>query len=265
MSSPAKTERPQLKAAPGGSRFSGLLVIAKKDLAEMLNSPMAYVLYVIFLLVTGYFFAQPLFVVNQANLAQFMDLVPLILVFLTPAVTMRLFAEELKTGTFEILVSLPLKTYEIVIGKYLAGLGVISLALLLTGIYPLILEFLGEPDWGAVIGAYLGNCFLVAALAAIGVFASSLTKNQVIAYLVAWAVGFAFFLAGKVIVFVPYPLSEIVNFLGFDAHVENIARGVLDSRDILYFVSLAGFFLTLPLLRFERRLRGSFVAARRNS
>ncbi|MBI4369978.1 MAG: ABC transporter permease subunit, partial [Elusimicrobia bacterium] len=207
----------------------GFWVIARRDLFEMLHSPMAYVLFVIYLLVTGYFFSQPLFVIGQASLTEFMDLVPLILIFLVPAVTMRSFSDELKTGTFEILATLPLPTWQIVFGKFLASLGLVATALALTGIYPLVLEFLGEPDWGAAIGAYMGNFFLVAALSAIGVSASSMTKNQVIAYLVSWVTGFALFLAGKVIVFFPYPISEIINFLGFDSHVANIARGVLDS------------------------------------
>ncbi|MBI4668277.1 MAG: ABC transporter permease subunit [Elusimicrobia bacterium] len=237
--------------------FAGIWSVAKKDLREMLNSPMAYVLYVIFLLVTGYFFAQPLFVVGQANMAPFMDLVPLILVFLVPAITMRSLAEEFKSGTFEILTTLPLKIHEIVLGKYLAGLLVVGLALVLTGIYPVILEFLGSPDWGAVIGAYIGNFFLVSALASIGLFASSLTRNQVIAYLVSWAVGFGLFLAGKVIVFFPYPFADLLNFIGFDSHVDNISRGVLDSRDVLYFISLAAFFLSLALMRLEKKFRSA--------
>lgn len=240
-----------------GLSLSGIWVVAKKDFLEMINAPVAYVLYVIFLLVTGYFFSQPLFVLNQANLAPFMDLVPLVLVFLVPAVSMRSLSEELKTGTFEILATLPLKVYEIVIGKYLAVTALVSIAMLLTGIYPLVLEFLGSPDWGAVIGAYLGNIFLIAALSAMGIFASSLTKNQITAYLISWVIGFALFLAGKVIIFFPYPLSALVSFLGFDFHVENIARGVLDSRDILYFLSLSALFLTLPIMRFEKQLRGS--------
>ncbi|MEK7287633.1 MAG: ABC transporter permease subunit [Elusimicrobiota bacterium] len=239
--------------------FAGIWVVAKKDFLEMVNSPVAYVLYVIFLLVTGYFFSQPLFVLNQASMAPFMDLVPLILVFLVPAVAMRSFSEEIKSGTFEILATLPLRVYEIVIGKYLAVVGLVGIAMMLTGIYPIVLEFLGRPDWGAVIGAYLGNLFLIAALAAMGIFASSLTKNQITAYLISWVIGFALFLAGKVIIFFPYPLSALVSFLGFDSHMENIARGVLDSRDILYFLSLSAFFLALPLVRFEKRLRGSYA------
>lgn len=228
-------------------------VIARRDFTETLNSPVAYVFFIIYLLVTGYFFSQPLFVVNRADLAPFMDLVPLILVFLVPAITMRSFAEEEKSGTLEILATLPFKPFEIVLGKYLACFLLVGTSLILTFVYPLILAVLGSPDWGAVCGAYTGNLLLVGALAAIGVFASSLTRNQVVAYAVAWVTGFAFFMAGKVLVFFPYPLSAMLNFLGFDAHVANIARGVLDSRDIVYFLSMAGFFLALPLIRYERR------------
>lgn len=236
--------------------LNSIWIVARKDLREMLNSPIAYVLYVIFLLVTGYFFAQPLFVIASANLAPFMDLVPLILVFLVPAITMRAFAEEFKSGTFEILATLTLKTYEIVLGKYLASVILVGVSLILTLIYPVILEILGAPDWGAVLGSYAGNFFLVLALAAIGVFASSLTRNQVIGYLIAWALGFTFFMAGKVIVFFPYPLSEVLNFMGFDSHMANISRGILDSRDIVYFMSVSAFFLSLPIARIEKRLRG---------
>ncbi len=239
--------------------MSGILTVAKKDMREMLNSPIAYVLYVIFLLVTGYFFSQPLFVVGQANLAPFMEMVPLILVFLVPAITMRSLAEEFKSGTFEILATLPFKTYEIVIGKFVACLTLVALALALTLIYPLVLGILGKPDWGAVAGAYAGNLFLIAALTAIGIFASGLSKNQVIGYLIAWAMGFVLFMAGKVLVFFPYPVNDILNFVGFDSHVESIARGVLDTRDLLYFVSVAAFFLSLPLIRLEKRRKGVYA------
>ncbi|MEK6544632.1 MAG: ABC transporter permease subunit [Elusimicrobiota bacterium] len=234
-------------------RDSPVVTVARRDLKEMLDSPIAYVLFVIYLLVTGYFFSQPLFIMNQANIAPFMDLVPLILIFLVPAVTMRSFSEELKSGTFEVLVTLPLKPHEIVLGKYLGCLGLVAISLALTLIYPVILTVLGRPDWGAVTGAYLGNLFLVAALAAIGVFASSVTRNQIVAYLMSWVIGFAFFMAGKVLVFFPYPLSSFFNYLGFDAHVANIARGVIDIRDMVYFVTLAGFFLALPLIHYEKR------------
>ncbi|MBI4062984.1 MAG: ABC transporter permease subunit [Elusimicrobia bacterium] len=243
--------------------LSGIWVVAKKDFWEMMNSPMAYVLYAIFLLVTGYFFSQPLFMINQANVAPFMELVPLILVFLVPAVTMRSLAEEFKAGTFEILATLPLKTYEVVVGKYLASVAVVTGALGLTVVYPVTLEILGDPDWGAVAGSYIGNVFLVAALCAIGVFASGLTRNQVVAYLIAWVTGFGFFLAGKVIMFFPYPLSDVINFMGFDCHLQNISRGVLDSRDLVYFLSLASFFLVLPLMRIEKKLRGASIQGNR--
>ncbi|MFC1521296.1 ABC transporter permease subunit [Elusimicrobiota bacterium] len=237
------------------SLFTGIWVVAKKDFREMINSPIAYVLGVIFMLVTGYFFAQPLFVMKQANIAPLMDIVPMILVFLVPAVTMRSFADEHKSGTFEILATLPLNTYEIVIGKYLACVALISSVFMLTFIYPVMLEILGEPDWGAVFGAYFGHIFLIAALASIGIFISSLTRNQVIAYLGAWMIGFIFFMAGKTLMFFPYPISEILNFIGFDAHMENISRGVLDSRDLIYFLSLAALFLCLPLIKIEAKLR----------
>jgi ABC-2 type transport system permease protein len=128
-------------------------------------------------------------------------------------------------------------------------------ALAATLVFPFILEFLGEPDWGIVAGAYLGNLFLAGALAAIGVFASSLTHNQVIAYLAGWAVCFAFFMFGKTTVFFPYPLNAVIEFIGFDSHVENVARGILDTRDLAYFTSLIGFFLAMPIAQIERRHR----------
>lgn len=229
--------------------------VARKDLAEALNSPVAYVLFIIFALVTGYFFSQPLFLVKQANLAPFLDLVPLILVFLVPAVTMRSFAEEYRSGTHEIWMTLPLKTYEVVLGKFAAAWALVGLSVAATLVYPFVLELLGDPDWGAIAGAYLGHLFLAAALASIGVFTSGITRNQVVAYLSSWALCFALFMAGKAVAFFPYPISEMLHFIGFDSHVENISRGVLDTRDIVYFCSISMFFLVLLMIRLEKNHR----------
>ena len=212
--------------------------ILNKELRDYFISPIAYIVISIFLLVTGWFFFSTFFLFNQADLRNFFDLLPIIFSFVIPAVTMRLFSEELNVGSYEILVTLPVTFKDIIFGKFLAGVLFIALALAPTISYPIFISFLGELDWGPVIGGYVGAVFLGAAYTAVGLFASALTRNQIIAFIVGVGICFALTLIDKMLFFFPRSLLSIINYLGADFHFNNIAKGIIDTRDILYFLSV---------------------------
>lgn len=224
-------------------------VIIKKELKAYFNSPIAYIFITIFLVLTGWLFFRSFFIVNQANLRDFFIVMPYVFLFLVPAITMRLFAEEKKQKTIEILMSWPLKEYEIVLGKFLASLIFLIIALVLTLPIPIIVNSLGSPDWGIIIGSYLGTIFLGATYLAVGLAISSLTKNQIIAFILAVVIIFVLFIVGESFVLIAMPswLAPIFRFVGLGSHFNNIGRGVIDSRDIIYYLSMIGLFLYLNI------------------
>lgn len=234
-------------------RWGRFRALYKKEARAYFNTPTAYIVVVAFLLITGYFFAQPLFIVNTASLSSILDVAPLLLVFFVPAVTMRLFAEETKSGTVEILATLPVEDAEVLLAKYAAALTVVALALAGTLTFPVTLGSLGRLDWGASAGAYAGLFLSAAVLAAGGLLASTLTRNQIIAFIFGFFIAFSLFLLGKVRTFVPLWLSPVTEFLGLDAHLDNLGKGIADSRDLLYYLSASGYFLYLAYLNLYSR------------
>jgi ABC-2 type transport system permease protein len=213
--------------------------IFKKEFQSYFVSPIAYIVIAIFLIVTGWFFFSTFFLFNQASVRNFFALLPLIFAFVIPAVTMRLFSEELNVGTYEILLTLPVTFKEVVLGKFLGALAFVAALLIPTLAYPVTVAFLGDLDWGPVIGGYLGALLLGASFSAVGLFASSLTRNQIVAFIIGVAICFALVLIDKILFFLPAQIIGILEYLGADFHFENISKGILDSRDILYFLSLA--------------------------
>ena len=223
--------------------------LLRKELRAYFDTPAAYVVSVVMLLISGWLFAQPLFLVNLATLAGLADNLQLLLVFFVPALAMRLYAEEQRAGTLETLSALPVSDLEVLAAKFLSALAVLTFMLAGTLFFPATLSLLGDPDWGATAGAYAGLWLEGAALAAAGLWASSLTRNQVVAFITAFLIGFVLFLVGKVQPLLPPAAAPLLGFLGFDSHLETLSRGVLDTRDLVYFASLAGFFLHLTHLR----------------
>jgi ABC-2 type transport system permease protein len=213
--------------------------ILKKEFTSYFVSPIAYIVISIFLLVTGWFFFTTFFLFNQANLRNFFALLPIIFSFVVPAITMRLFSEELNVGSYEILLTLPVRFRDVVLGKFLAAVLFIAAMLIPTFAYPITVSFLGQLDWGPVAGGYIGAVLLGAAFSAIGLFASSLTRNQIIAFITGMAICFSLTLIDKMLFFLPHSLLGFLEYLGADFHFENISKGIIDSRDILYFVSVA--------------------------
>jgi len=213
--------------------------IFKKEFGGYFISPIAYIVISIFLILTGWFFFSTFFLYNQADLRNFFSLLPLTFSFVIPAVTMRLFSEEFNTGSYELLLTLPVSPVDIVLGKFLAALAFVAVMLLPTLSYGACISFLGDLDAGPLIGGYVGALLLGSAFAAIGLFASSLTHNQIIAFIFGMAICFSLTLLDKMLIFLPDSLLDIFQFLSADSHFQNIARGIIDSRDLLYFLSLS--------------------------
>ncbi|MBW1916197.1 MAG: ABC transporter permease subunit [Deltaproteobacteria bacterium] len=209
-----------------------------KELRSYFVSPIAYIVISIFLLVTGWFFFMTFFLFNQAGLRNFFTLLPVIFPFVVPAVTMKLFSEELNVGSYEILLTMPVTFIDIVLGKFLASVAFIAAMLIPTLAYPVTISFLGQLDWGPVVGGYIGAVLLGAAFSAIGLFASSLTRNQIIAFIIGVAICFGLTLIDKMLFFLPSSLLGFFGYLGADFHFQNISKGVIDSRDVLYFLSI---------------------------
>jgi ABC-2 type transport system permease protein len=213
--------------------------IFKKEFSVYFVSPIAYIVISIFLLVTGWFFFTTFFLYNQANLRNFFALLPITFSFVVPAITMRLFSEELSVGSYEMLLTMPVTFLDVVLGKFLAAVVFVAAMLVPTFAYPVTVSFLGQLDWGPVVGGYVGAILLGAAFSAIGLFASSLTRNQIIAFIVGVAICFSLTLIDKVLFFLPQSMVGVLEYLGADFHFENISRGIIDSRDIVYFLSVS--------------------------
>ena len=160
---------------------------------------------------------------------------------------MRLLAEERRAGTIEILVTLPVKDEEIVVGKFLAGFALTAISIVLTFIAYLTISSLGNADFGAAFGGYLGLILMSGVYVAIGLFTSSLSPNQIIAFIVGFVIIFAFFMLDKILPFLPDALASFFEYLSIDYHYGNISRGVIDSRDLIYYFSMIFFFLYLAV------------------
>ena len=212
--------------------------IYKREFRSYFLSPIAYIVISIFLLVTGWFFFTTFFILNQADLRNFFTMLPIIFAFVIPAVTMRLFSEELNVGSYETLLTLPVRHLDVVLGKFLAAVVFVAAMLLPTLAYAISTALLGDLDWGPVIGGYLGTLLLGASFAAIGLFASSLTRNQIIAFIIGVAICFSLTMIERMLFFLPRSILGAVSYLGASGHFQNIARGVIDSRDIFYFLSV---------------------------
>jgi ABC-2 type transport system permease protein len=229
--------------------------IISKELKNYFNSPLAYIFISIFLVIGNWLFFTNFFLQNQANMRNYFAFLPWIFLFLIPAITMRLWAEEKKLNTTELLFTWPIKDYESVLGKFLASLLFLTITLITSLSIPITISFLGQLDWGIVIASYLGALFLGASFLAIGLFVSSLTDNQIIAFILAIALSFITFIIGENLVLYVLPdfLVNLFQFLGLGAHFNSISRGVLDSRDIIYYLSIIGFFLYLNTRQIENR------------
>lgn len=232
-----------------------ILAIIQKEFKSYFNSPVAYIFIITFLLFSNWLFFRTFFIIGQAHMRPLFGILPWLFLILAPAITMRSWAEEKKMGTIEVLMTLPLKDHEVVLGKFFSSFFFMILAVALTLPLALTITFLGNPDTGSIVGGYLGACLMGGAYLAIGLFISALTKNQIVAFIVSIITCFALFILGEdfVLISTPSMIAPLFTYLGLGAHFESISRGVIDSRDILYYVSVIGFFLFLNTLALESR------------
>lgn len=232
-----------------------IISIAKKEYREFFYSPIAYVFTTVFLFLTFWIFFANFFPLGQATLRFFFSWVPILFLIFLPSITMSKWAEEKKLGTLETLLTLPLTDLSIVLGKFLSCVFVLLTILLLTLPVCLTVSFLGDLDPGPVIGGYLGLIFLGSACIGVGLYFSSLTENQIIAYVISTVVLFLFYLLGEQVIinYLPSFLKPLLSYVSLSTHFQSITRGVIDTRDVLYYLSVTGFFLYLNLIQLESR------------
>jgi len=233
---------------------SKYLTLYRRELSSFFNSPVAYITLVVFLLINAWFFSSTFFLTNESDLRTLFSVVPIVYIFFVPAITMGLISREKSSGTLEFVTTLPLSDTEIVIGKYLAALSLIATALLFTFVHLLTLIVVGNNvDFGATLSGYLGLLFVGAVYAAIGTFGSTVTSNQIVAFIISFLVIFVLFILDKILIFVPNFLGGILQYLSIDYHLSNISRGVIDSRNLIYFGSMILFFLLVSIRILEMR------------
>lgn len=231
--------------------MSPLSVIARRELRGYFTTPLAYVFIVIFLGLTGFFTFYPggFYERDQADLAPFFSFHPWLYLFLVPALAMRLWAEERKTGSIELLMTLPVTLWEAVLGKFLAAWGVTAVALALTFPIWLTVNYLGEPDNGVIVAEYIGSLLMAGAFLAIGACLSAANRNQVIAFIITVVICFQFMLIGLPWVlgffsgWAPQPIVDAIAGLSFLTHFGSLSKGVIDVRDIVYFLLVIGSWL----------------------
>lgn len=237
-----------------------VVTIFRREMASYFATPVAYVFIVIFLALNGIltFFVGNFLDRDQADLVAFFNFHPWLYLFLIPALSMRLWAEERRTGTIELSMTLPLTTSQIVIGKYLAAWAFTAIALALTFPLWLTVNYLGNPDNGAILAAYIGSLLMAGGFMAIGSFVSALTKNQVIAFVLSATLCFLFVAMGSTIVLnflgdaVSGGVADFFRSMSVMNHFTTISRGVVDIRDAVYFASLILLFLFLNVVAVDR-------------
>lgn len=231
--------------------MSGINIVFKREFGSYFATPIAYVFILIFLILSGVFtfYLGNFYERQQADLVPFFSFHPWLYLFLVPAVSMRLWSEERKSGTIELLMTLPLAKHDAIIGKFLAAWVFTGIALLLTFPLWITVNYLGDPDNGVVLASYLGSWLMAGGFLAIGSCASALSKSQVIAFIISGVVCLIFILAGFPLVlnvfkdWLPVVLIDTIASLSFLTHFSSVSKGVLSLRDVLYFMSMIAFWL----------------------
>ena len=233
-----------------------IFIILKKELSGYFGTPVAYVFITIFLTLSGLFtfYLGNFFEIGQANLNSFFEWHPWLYLFLIPSLTMRLWAEEKKTGTIELLTTLPITPFQIVIGKFLSSWIFTSIALILTFPIWITVNYLGNPDNGVILASYIGSLLMAGGYLAIGSFISACTQNQVIAFILSVTVCLLFTLSGLPIVLDFFSgwggqtLTDVISSFSFLVNFSDISRGIIDFKSILYFSSLIFMFLYFNII-----------------
>ena len=223
------------------------LAIAERELKAYFLSPVGYVVIAGFLLLASYLFYVPLAIVGEPSMRRWTYNIVIILIILVPALTMRLIAEERKTGTIELLMTSPVTDAQVILGKFLGCLGFYAVMLAITFVYPIVLRSVGKPEMGPIIAGYLGLFLFGASFVAIGLLASALTKSQVVGFVSAFVVLLFMFLLEWMAQSGTGWLSSVIRYIGIQQHLENFAKGVIDTKDIIYYVSVVVLCLLLSV------------------
>jgi ABC-2 type transport system permease protein len=238
--------------------FANMGPVIRKELKSYFNSPIAYVVVVTFLVFSSIwvFYLQSFFAANTASLRGYFSVVPIVFIIVMPAITMRSWAEERKLGTLEVLMTLPFRESTLVIGKFVAALALLAIMVGLTLPIPLLASRFGSFDWGELFGQYLGAILLGAAGISVGLFVSSLTTNQISAFLITLFVLLVLTLISQVnqVLATPPWAAGIFNFISMGQHFTNFQRGLIDTRDLAYYVVMSALFLyvNIKTLVFEK-------------
>ncbi len=235
-----------------------MLTIIKREINSFFSSTIGYLVIAVFLVINGLFlwvFSGNFNILDSgfADLSPYFELAPWVLLFLIPAVCMRSFSDEMKMGTLELLLTKPISLKQIVLGKYFGAVILIVIALIPTILYVFAISELGNPpgnwDVGSTIGSYIGLLFLVFAYTSIGIFSSTLSQNQIVAFIIAVFLCFALYYGFEGFTSSTFDISN----LGMKAHFDSVARGVLDTRDLIYFLSVTVFFIALTILKLKKQ------------
>jgi ABC-2 type transport system permease protein len=227
------------------------LTITAREFKSYLASPMAYIVIGIFLALTGFFFGSSSATYSETSISGFLQIGSLLLLLLTAVLTMRLLAEERKLGTIELLLTAPVRDSEIILGKFLGSLGIIAVMLVLTFYYPILLKVFGDPDIGPIATGYLGLFLLSCASLAIGIFASSLTSNQIVAAVVTGGILFGLWFLGSAADYLPSAMGDVIGYFSLSSYFPDFITGIIDTRGIVYYLSITALFLFLAIRSLE--------------
>lgn len=229
------------------------MAVAGRELRSHFGSPWSYLITAIFLVVAGYGFGWSTITFMESTMQGFLGWSSFFLLFMGPAMTMRLFAEEEKLGTFELLMTSPIRDIEVVLGKYLGALGMLSVMLLLTLYFPLQLAWFGSPDWGPVLIGYIGIFLIGAVFLAIGLFASSLTANQIVAFVISSSIVLVFWFIGRSSAVLGEKTANVLKYFSASAYFPAFGRGILDTNALIFYISIIVVFLFLTVRSIETR------------
>jgi ABC-2 type transport system permease protein len=235
--------------------MQNIMSIFKREFKAFFLSPIAYIFITVYLIATTFLFFQGFFIMDQADMRGYFGILPWVFLFFVPAITMRSWAEEKKMKTLELLLTWPVKDFEVVVGKFLASFSLLVIVLLLSLTIPISIAIIGHPDVGQIIGQYIGSMLMGAAYVAIGLWVSSLTENQIVAFILGVVLTFVLFIIGHpfMTMVLPSAVVPLFTYIGLNSHFESIGRGVIDSRDIIYYLSVIGFFLFLNVCSISSR------------
>ncbi|MFO7660318.1 MAG: ABC transporter permease [Candidatus Cloacimonadaceae bacterium] len=235
-----------------------IMIIARKELKSYLSSVSTYIVFVVFLLLSGWFFSTLMFKAGKAELRQLFTILHMVYLFFIPALTMGMISKEKSSQTIELLATLPIRLKAIVWGKFMAAVGLLVLILLFTLVHLLTIIIFGENlDYGSILGGYLGMAIAGAAYCAIGIFASTLHSNQILAFIIAFVISLFFYGLQYVLVLLPVGAVDIFQYLTFDYHLQNFLKGVIDTRDVIFFGSIIAAFMLLAefMLKLNNRMQ----------